>query len=197
MIRTNIEKKPSKHGSTTTTTTTTSFRAPPSRDANNYYHQNQQQQKHHENINRSRSNFDGDDNEIIYDETWPLDQVINKIDLKSDDSDNDDDNRPYNIEIENWHSGPQLLSNTFDSGRNLKRLPGNGQLYSSWNQGSKTWKDKSIQHRKYKIKKNPSITKLNKSIGSSLSYGKFHDFKTFSFIIFVVFFPVSKKRYEQ
>ncbi|XP_075679763.1 uncharacterized protein LOC113794241 [Dermatophagoides pteronyssinus] len=170
MIRTNIEKKPSKHGSTTTTTTTTSFRAPPSRDANNYYHQNQQQQKHHENINRSRSNFDGDDNEIIYDETWPLDQVINKIDLKSDDSDNDDDNRPYNIEIENWHSGPQLLSNTFDSGRNLKRLPGNGQLYSSWNQGSQTWKDKSVQHRKYKIKKNPSITKLNKSIGSSLSY---------------------------
>ncbi|KAH7646444.1 hypothetical protein HUG17_1982 [Dermatophagoides farinae] len=157
MMRTN--EKPSKHHMTTS-----SFRAP-SRDANNQYDSNYQQQQHHfGSINRSRSNF-GE----ICDETWPLDEVINKIELKSDSDDESGINQPYNVESNIWRSGPQLVSHNFDSGRDIKRLPGNGAMFSSWNQGSKTWKDKSVQHRKYKVKKNPSTTSSLEKSGS-LSY---------------------------
>lgn len=148
------EKPSSKHHQSSLS----SFRSP-SKDANSSQSSYNNRKQH--------SNF-GE----ICDETWPLDDVINKIELKTDSDDDDhDENQPYNVELNKWHSGPKIVSNTFDSGRDINRLPGNGTIISSWNHGSQTWKDKSVQHRKYRVKKNPSRTSsLEKSI--PLSYGE-------------------------
>lgn len=85
----------------------------------------------------------------VCDETWPLDEVINKIELKSD----SDDEYNYNRNIQSWTSGPQLISETYNTGRDMKRFPGDGRVFSAFHEGSKTWKNTSVRHHQYNSKR--------------------------------------------
>ncbi|KPM05410.1 hypothetical protein QR98_0038720 [Sarcoptes scabiei] len=121
------------------TSSSSTFKAP-SRNANSFDSKS--------NHRSSRKNHIDD----VCDETWPLDEVINRIELKSDISDNEDDQR-YNVRSSQWRSGPRLMSDSFTTNRDVKRVPHGGTIYSSFSQGSKTWKDNSVKHRTYKTKK--------------------------------------------
>lgn len=119
--------------------------------------------------NRSRSNFDE-----MYDETWPLDEVINKIDIKTDEETDDDDrlSNNYTRNIQTWRSGPQLISQTGNSGSEMKRIPGEGALYSSYTEGTKVWKDKQVRRHDYSSKRGSQFDLSTKYTKPGNPYGK-------------------------
>lgn len=150
----------SRHNRPASTSSTlppaTSFYKAPSRNAND----NKSQK------NRSRYIYDTGSNVDACDETWPLDEVINRIESKTDTISDQEEVPQYDVQTDQWKSGPQIIHNTFNSGRDTKRLPGHGTLYSSFNQGSTTWKDTSVKHRKYKTK-SPKQSQTSGSLGGS------------------------------
>lgn len=124
----------------------------PSRNANVY------ESSH----NRSQVNLDD-----ICDETWPLDEVIEKVDIKSD----SEDDYNYNKNIQTWHSGPQVISENFNSGKDYHRTPGEGIIFSAFNEGSRTWKDKTVRHHEYNSKKGTQFDLSNKYTKPGKTYG--------------------------
>lgn len=116
-----------------------SFKAP-SKNANNMGYELK--------TNRFRSNIIDND---ICDETWPLDEVINKIEQRDEDN-IEKDGHVYNLHSSTWRSGPQLISDKYNSSRDIENIRGHGTIYSAFQQGSKIWKDSSVKHKKYKTK---------------------------------------------
>lgn len=110
-----------------------SYKAP-SRNANTY----------ESNHNRSRVNIDE-----ICEETWPLDEVIQKVDIKSD----SEDDFNYSKNLQSWSSGPQVISENFNSRKDVHRVPGEGIIMSAFNEGSRTWKNKTVHHHEYNTQK--------------------------------------------